>query len=254
LSRETELRAAIDKADLPPRDFKIYMVLFRRAEWHTAEIDPKFQPRSLTELARWSTMPRSVLAAGLNHLEHHNWIERNRWRTPGRGHTTRYKLTVGTDCDCHQEHGEPMTDAERMRRYRARRKASGSSVTEAGKVSGERVTAADQEVSGFHVTQGAKESGIHVTKCPAVTNDFAGQTHFSAKRIRTRGEVKRDTPNATQAELPVPAPANQNGAAQPVPLAITTRCTECGTAKPSAGRVICQTCGLLREMARERSS
>jgi hypothetical protein len=98
-NREHELRAAIRAARLPARDFRIYDALFTRAQWKTAVIESKFQPRSLIELADWARMSLSNVKRGLNHLEYHGWVERRRWKTPGRGHRTRYFLAVGRDCE-----------------------------------------------------------------------------------------------------------------------------------------------------------
>ena len=189
MNRQTELRKAIVGASLPPRDRAIYAVLAERAEWATGEILPRWQPRGLEDLARLCSLPKSVVAVGLNHLELHKWIERD--RSPGGpGRTTRYRLGIGAACDCRPARGEPVSEAERSRRYRARRKLSGI-----------RVTLTTLEASGSAVTQppvtvriprdarGAQLSGIHVTNCPAVSDDFPGQSHFSAKDTRTRKEL-----------------------------------------------------------------
>jgi hypothetical protein len=98
-THEQELRAAIRAARLPARDFRIYDALFARAHWNSAVIYGRYQPRSLTELADWCRMSRANLCYGLNHLEYHGWIERRRWRTPGRGHRTMYALLAGRDCE-----------------------------------------------------------------------------------------------------------------------------------------------------------
>src|ERR1700746_483503 len=104
VTREAELKAAIVDADMPPRDFKVLMVLMKRAAWVTAEIKPQFQPRSLRELAAWCRMSEANVKRALSHLQRHGWVVRHRHLTDkgigGRGHPTRYQLDHGRDCDC----------------------------------------------------------------------------------------------------------------------------------------------------------
>jgi DNA-binding MarR family transcriptional regulator len=103
-TREQELRDAIEKADLPARDYRVYRALSARAEWKSVVIRDKFQPRSLAELAAWSRMSRANVARALNHLQRHGWLQRHRHFSDkgigGRGHATRYQLEHGKDCDC----------------------------------------------------------------------------------------------------------------------------------------------------------
>jgi hypothetical protein len=85
-TRELELKAAIEKADLPARDYRVYRALLERAEWKSAKILDRFQPRSL------------------NHLQRHGWLVRHRHFSDngigGRGHPTTYQLEHGRGCDC----------------------------------------------------------------------------------------------------------------------------------------------------------
>jgi hypothetical protein len=122
LTREQELRATIEKAQLPARDYRIYMALFARAEWVTAKILDRFQPRSLDELAAWSRMSRSNVAGGLNHLTRHGWLLRHRNITAkgigGRGHGTKYELVVGKDCDCSKASRSKTVPADKPSRNR----------------------------------------------------------------------------------------------------------------------------------------
>lgn len=100
MTREQQLADAIDKADLPARDYRIYRALFKRAAWKTAEIRERWQPRSLQELAVLAHMSKSNVCYGLDHLELHGWVIRHRHTKPGRGYNTAYSLTIGRDCDC----------------------------------------------------------------------------------------------------------------------------------------------------------
>jgi DNA-binding MarR family transcriptional regulator len=165
-TRETEIkRASVRAKQLPPRDFKVLRVLVEmKAQWDTVQIQERWQPRSLAQLSAECGISKSTLALSLNHLQRHGWLLRWRHFTDkgigGRGHLTTYQLELGTDCDCpsRARRAEPVSDAERMRRYRARKKGS-----------------------DIHVTETSKESGIHVTKGPSVTHEAAGQRPDSVK-------------------------------------------------------------------------
>jgi DNA-binding MarR family transcriptional regulator len=195
ISREGQLRAAVGKAALPVRDYRVYHALLGRAEWRTAVIPGKFQPRSLRDLAALSRMSTAGVCRSLNHLESHGWVERQR-RPPGRGHATAYTLLAGADCDCipATETGEPMPGAERARRYRQRKKASQNSVTEyASKASHNNVTD-DSKAFQPETLSPDKASQIERGKRLASRDDDAGQTRFSAKEGVEEGEVRKGWP------------------------------------------------------------
>ena len=98
-TREQELRTAVKQARLPPRDFKIFTVLLDRADFGTAEIPGRFQPKSLEAFAGLCEMSTATLCRGLDHLEVEGWIERAR-TAGGRGCSTSYTLTLGGRCWC----------------------------------------------------------------------------------------------------------------------------------------------------------
>jgi hypothetical protein len=104
LTREQQLGDAIELAQIPARDYRIYRALLKRARWKSAEILDQYQPRSLEELAALSKMSRSNVALGLNHLQRHGWLLRFRYidgkGIGGRGHGTKYQPDLGRDCDC----------------------------------------------------------------------------------------------------------------------------------------------------------
>lgn len=141
-TREQELRAAAKRANLPGAAFRLYVELLDRADFGTAETPDKFQPRGLAELAKWCEMSKATAARALNLLEAHGWVQRNRATTLGRGHRTAYRLACGRPVD-RPAPPEPLSDAERARRYRAR-KMSQRSVT---KVSQHGVTDTEESVS-----------------------------------------------------------------------------------------------------------
>lgn len=109
ITREMELKAAILAAKLTSSDFRVYMTLLSIAEFKTAEIPDKFQPRSLVKLAEKCRVSYRTLCYSLSHLQMHGWLERDRdisenGTIGGRGHATRYGLLLGQDCDCKQSH------------------------------------------------------------------------------------------------------------------------------------------------------
>ena len=107
LTRERELRKAVRQARLPPRDFKIFTVLLDRADFGTAEIPGRFQPRSLEAFAGLCEMSKATLCRGLAHLVAEGWVKRG--RTPGgRGCSTWYMLALGGRCYCSRP-GRPTT-------------------------------------------------------------------------------------------------------------------------------------------------
>ena len=77
--------------------------------WGTAEIQKRWQPRSLKKLAGLAHMSKANLCYGLDHLERHGWVIRHRQATLGRGYSTAYSLEVGKDCECRSEVSKPQT-------------------------------------------------------------------------------------------------------------------------------------------------
>jgi hypothetical protein len=164
---DKQLRDAMERADMPPRDYRIFGALVFRADWASGVIPKQFQPRSLTVLANITRMSRASVAEGLNHLERHGWVTRTR-QGPGRGKSTVYGLRIGVDCNCagvnEVNQAAPKTEAERARAYRERKKAS-----------------------RIRVTEDPEASGIGVTKRPASRDEDAGQNRVCAKEGRDEG-------------------------------------------------------------------
>lgn len=112
-TREQELWDAILGAEVTPSDFRVYVTLLKLADFGTAEIPDRFQPRSLVKLAERCHISLAGTKRSVSHLQRHGWLERHRNLTAtgigGRGHPTRYKLLIGRDCDCQKRaHGEPV--------------------------------------------------------------------------------------------------------------------------------------------------
>jgi hypothetical protein len=168
--REHELRTAIEQARLPGRDYRIFMALFARAEWKTAVLRDRYQPRSLDELAAWCGSSHNTVTRGLADLTLHGWITRTPRKSPGRqGAAISYQLQHGHDCDCRAARKPAMTGAERTRLWR----------------------------TGIQRQNGVTKPGIQ--RQNAVTYDAtdrhtpAGQAPVSAKRVRDEEELVEDT-------------------------------------------------------------
>ena len=114
-TREQELWDAILGAEVTPSDFRVFVTLLRLADYGTAEIPDRFQPRSLVKLAERCHISLAGVKRSVGHLQRHGWLERHRNLTAsgigGRGHPTRYKLMIGRDCDCKKAaQPEPVPD------------------------------------------------------------------------------------------------------------------------------------------------
>lgn len=203
-TREKQLNDAIEKARLPPRDYRVYRALFRRAEWGSAVIKAEWQPKSLKRIAADSQLSVATVCRSLAHLESHGWVARERSQRRGRGYATAYQLLAGQDCDCMTQKPEPKSDAERARRYRERKRFA-RSTDQSSDVEpiGPAMTSVKQpggnllpDVSHVPVTPPAEsvsDSRDEVSQ-PVVSNrlasrdELAVQTAFSGKEDAAEGE------------------------------------------------------------------
>jgi hypothetical protein len=211
---------------MPPRDKEVWRHLFRRADWATGIIPDRWQPKSLRDLARVTHMNVTTVCRSLAHLDSHEWVDRQR-EPPGRGHSTSYQVLPGVDCDCTDGRkipGGPASDAERARRYRARKKALRGSVTQAsGSVAESRdgtspeasrdAVTAEEKALQYAVTPGEKALQYAVTKRCASRDEPAGQGHFPGKEGSKRGEVERGRPELAEPAPAWPAPPDDEDAA-----------------------------------------
>lgn len=204
-TREEELRAAIESADLRARDYRIYCALFKRAQWKTAEILGTFQPKSLDELAGWSRMSTANLKRGLAHLELHGWVSRERWLTLGRGHSTRYVLSLGRDCDCHRT-SDRSTDGNEPSagsKHEANGKHFASAEVAHHPQDASQEVAQDEPFSDQEVAQ--KCAGKWLTP----DDESAGQRPVPRKSVSKRGNGREGEPEPAGVavwDLPRPAP------------------------------------------------
>jgi hypothetical protein len=121
-TREHQLKRAIRATRFRQRDRDVLRYLVDIADWGTATIPSRFQPRSLDELAWQLGISTSTVQRALDHLVMHGWVTRTRRQSPGRqGAGIAYGLEVGRPCDCRDSRPRPMTGAERARRFRARK-------------------------------------------------------------------------------------------------------------------------------------
>ena len=144
----------------------------------------------------------TTLKRTLSHLQRHGWIQRHRHITDngigGRGHPTRYQLEVGTDCNCGPERPEPVSDAERARRYRQRKKAAHSGVTDKPDKAAHIIVTHNGKAAQIDVTTGEKVAQIDVTKRLTSRDEDAGQSAFSAEVGSDVGEGEEGVPETDQ--------------------------------------------------------
>jgi hypothetical protein len=117
-TRERELQDAIAQSGHRPATRCVFRALLDRADFGTANIPPRFQPRSLDEVARWSGFSRATVKRQLDVLEEFGWVERKRGGH-GRGDSTSYCLLEGRPLVKPQA----VSGAERIRRWRERKAA-----------------------------------------------------------------------------------------------------------------------------------
>jgi DNA-binding HxlR family transcriptional regulator len=175
LTREQELKAAFRKARMSQRAHRVlYVLLYDLAQWNTAMILPERQPKSLATLATKCDMSVRNLKRALLELDELGWVERT--PHPGRGLTTTYQLRVGMDAA--PKSRTAMTDAERARRYRERKKAGQKTVTD---------DPSDEPGSGPDSRDASRICGV--IRHGAERDDFAGQRGRAAVRDgRDEGE------------------------------------------------------------------
>jgi hypothetical protein len=127
VNRAEELRRAVTVAGLSSAAVRVYDALLSRADWATGSLPAGRQPRSLAQVAAWAGLSRSYVAEALNVLERFGWLARDRPAEFRHGRATTYRLAMGRARPA-EATGEPMTGAERTRRWRERQR-SGPSVT-----------------------------------------------------------------------------------------------------------------------------
>ena len=104
-TNEQRLRDAIHTATgLTLADRWVFDTLLWMADYGTAFLPDRFQPRSLAQLAGKSFVSARQVKYSLSHLQRHGWLERHRVISEtgigGRGNRTRYVLCAGRSCDC----------------------------------------------------------------------------------------------------------------------------------------------------------
>jgi DNA-binding HxlR family transcriptional regulator len=165
----------------------LYVLLYDLAQWNTAVILPERQPKSHATLATKCDMSVRNLKRALLELDELGWVERT--PHPGRGLTTTYQLQVGMDAA--PKRRTAMTDAERARRYRERKKAGQETVT---------ADSAEDPESGPDSRDASRICGV--IRHGAKSDEFAGQSgHAAVRDRRDEGEGVR----VADESLPSPA-------------------------------------------------
>jgi len=226
-TREQELKAAFRKARLPEGAHRIYYhLLYNRASFGSGEIQDGRQPKSIAAFARSVDMTEPSLKRGLKILADLGWVKRT--LHPGRANTTTYQLDIGTDMP---PRPQPVTDAERMRRYRERKKLDRLSVTESG--SDQRNESGSDQRNG--VTQN------RVTRYATERNESAGQSAAMLKDI-TEGGKGVGGADCENAGDPAARAGTESPPGTPVPVAADLTLTIGDRTLPA---IVCLGCGEL---------
>jgi hypothetical protein len=120
VNRAEEVRRAAKQANLPLSAVVVIDTLLCRADWATAHLPAKYQPRSVAELAAWAGIARSTCETALDIGERHGWIERTAPGELRRGASTTYQVRMGWPRQVDRR--QTLSDAERAKRYRQRKK------------------------------------------------------------------------------------------------------------------------------------
>lgn len=121
-TREVTLKRAIKAARLPARDRNLFRDLLETADWKTAILPNRFQPRNMEALARTAGVSPRTAQRAVDHLAMHGWITRTRNEKPGRqGRSVVYGFEVGEPCWCRPEQGVPLSGVDRTRRWREKK-------------------------------------------------------------------------------------------------------------------------------------
>jgi predicted transcriptional regulator len=121
-TREVELKRAIKAARLPSRDRNLFRDLLETANWKSAVLPDRFQPRNMDELARIAGVSTRTALRSVDHLEKHGWITRTRNPKPGRqGRAITYGFEVGESCWCTPDRPAAASGIDRTRKWRERK-------------------------------------------------------------------------------------------------------------------------------------
>lgn len=100
MKRSAAGRLARDSEELSVAEYAVFMTLLDRADNDTCVVPDRRTP-SLRQMALESKVSKSTVALGLDHLERHGWLSRERSKG-GRGAKTSYVLVPGvvSPCQC----------------------------------------------------------------------------------------------------------------------------------------------------------
>jgi hypothetical protein len=72
-THEQQLRRAIQLSGLPDGEVRLFVILLDKAEWQSANMQPRFAP-SMARLTRLCGKSRATVFRRLSHLEQHRWV------------------------------------------------------------------------------------------------------------------------------------------------------------------------------------
>lgn len=172
----------VRQSNLPAADRTVFRYFLTAADNGNGMVLPEHAWKlALSRIARATGLHVSTVARSLAHLESHHWIARYR-SAGGRRRFTEYLILphdpLDPDpCKCRKQSRDPvtrpLTDAERMRRYRARKRAGQA--------------AKRNEPAG----QAANVTANTTVNCRLSRNEPAGQAANLTERTQREKEVKR---------------------------------------------------------------
>lgn len=153
MNRAEELKRRIRKAGMSPGAVVVFDTLADHTAWGTGMILGDYQPRSVAELADWCGLSKPGTVQALNLLDDFGWVLRSKPAVLRYGLSTTYQIAEGRQ---RRTVKRPMTDSERSRHYRARKKAS---VTTEVVRNSDKQSVTNAQVNGTFVHESANGGG-----------------------------------------------------------------------------------------------
>lgn len=257
MNRAEELHRAVRRAGLPSSWVVVFDTLVNRGDYATGRLPDDWQPRSIQELAEWCGLPQRTMMRALRGLADYGWIVR---KPPGelrRGLATTYQAAEGrarrAAVGRPREGSEPLSDAERARRYRARKRGP-----QAPAEAPRHETVAPMSGDGERPAPADSVTAKVAAMITATSrDDFAGQPPDCAVGARREGVIEGTDRHETVAPMPDDALALEpfggvDVAAlmrelEPVGAGPCTRCGRPCIRYGPRGRPVCDVCAAAME-------
>ena len=110
-------RNAMERSGIKGAAFSVYGTLLM-----IQKLPPGRRPKTLKQLAERCGVSGATLTRALEHLNRHGWVTRE--RGGGKNNPTRIEPIRGAPCDCRPDRKKPMTNAEKCRAYRRRKRTA----------------------------------------------------------------------------------------------------------------------------------